>query len=72
VTVQPKLELSRTRKRSLLDQVSRDARMVCLKTAKFTWAGFIRVHSYVSVEDEDGYCIMTEITDTGKGVPASA
>jgi osomolarity two-component system sensor histidine kinase TcsA len=41
--------------------------------AKFTDKGFIRVHSSVQAEEDAESCyIMTEITDTGIGVPASA
>jgi osomolarity two-component system sensor histidine kinase TcsA len=39
---------------------------------KFTADGFVRVQSSVVEEDDDHYFILTEITDTGIGVPDSA
>jgi osomolarity two-component system sensor histidine kinase TcsA len=41
-------------------------------SAKFTEKGFIRVETSIDKEDADTYTILTEITDTGIGVPESA
>lgn len=40
--------------------------------AKFTEKGSIRVRAGVQREDHDSYIIMTEVTDTGIGIPESA
>jgi osomolarity two-component system sensor histidine kinase TcsA len=40
--------------------------------SKFTATGFISVHAHIQTEDEGGYYVMTEIADTGIGIPASA
>lgn len=39
---------------------------------KFTERGFIRIQASVQSEDEDAYIILTEITDTGIGIPDTA
>ena len=40
--------------------------------AKFTERGSIRVHATLSEETEDSYTILTEVTDTGIGIPVTA
>ncbi|KAH6856919.1 histidine kinase [Chaetomium sp. MPI-CAGE-AT-0009] len=40
--------------------------------AKFTDKGSIRVRASVQSEDEDSYTVLTEVTDTGIGVPEEA
>jgi osomolarity two-component system sensor histidine kinase TcsA len=40
--------------------------------AKFTEKGSIRVKVSVDREDDDGYLVLTEVTDTGIGVPEAA
>ncbi|KAK0629477.1 hypothetical protein B0T17DRAFT_491385 [Bombardia bombarda] len=40
--------------------------------AKFTEKGYIRVESSVQAEDEDSFTVLTEVTDTGIGIPEAA